>query len=342
MATKKWVSYDRLLYFWEKIKTYFTKQSDFDALEERVDGIASTGGEPNIITSIKVNGTAQTIINKAVDISVPTNNNQLTNGAGYQTASDVSTAIGTAIENKADKADSLSEYGITDAYTKTEVDTMVGAKANIASPTFTGTPKAPTATAGTNTTQVATTAFVNTAVTNGISGKADSATTLSGYGITDAYTKSEVDSAIEALDTGVTSVNGNTGAVTITAASIGALTEHQDITGKADKATTLSGYGITNAYTKTEVDTAISNSISSVYKIKGSVDTYETLPSSGLTVGDVYNVIAAYGDYPAGTNWVYTENGWDALGGSIDLSGYVLSSDLVEITNAEIDTIVAS
>ena len=33
-------------------------------------------------------------------------------------------------------------------------------KANIASPTFTGTPSAPTATTGTNTTQVATTAFV--------------------------------------------------------------------------------------------------------------------------------------------------------------------------------------
>ena len=40
----------------------------------------------------------------------------------------------------------------------TQVD--VSTKANIASPTFTGTPSAPTASAGTNTTQVATTAFV--------------------------------------------------------------------------------------------------------------------------------------------------------------------------------------
>ena len=39
-------------------------------------------------------------------------------------------------------------------------------KANIASPTFTGTPSAPTASAGTNTTQLATTAFVTTAVAN--------------------------------------------------------------------------------------------------------------------------------------------------------------------------------
>ena len=41
-------------------------------------------------------------------------------------------------------------------------------KADIASPTLTGTPKAPTASAGTNTTQIATTEFVQTAVSNGI------------------------------------------------------------------------------------------------------------------------------------------------------------------------------
>ena len=40
----------------------------------------------------------------------------------------------------------------------------LSAKANLASPTFTGTPKAPTAAKGTNTTQIATTAFVMTAI----------------------------------------------------------------------------------------------------------------------------------------------------------------------------------
>lgn len=43
--------------------------------------------------------------------------------------------------------------------------------------------------------------------------------------------------------------------------SKGYLTEHQDISGKADKATTLSGYGISDAYTKSEVDAAISSAI---------------------------------------------------------------------------------
>lgn len=45
-----------------------------------------------------------------------------------------------------------------------DIETQLGAKAPLASPTLTGTPKAPTASEGTNTTQIATTAFVASAV----------------------------------------------------------------------------------------------------------------------------------------------------------------------------------
>lgn len=48
----------------------------------------------------------------------------------------------------------------------TNLANALNLKANLASPTFTGTPKAPTATAGTNNTQIATTAFVNNAIAN--------------------------------------------------------------------------------------------------------------------------------------------------------------------------------
>lgn len=51
--------------------------------------------------------------------------------------------------------------GITESQV-TNLTTDLAAKAPLASPTFTGTPAAPTATAGTNTTQLATTAFVAT------------------------------------------------------------------------------------------------------------------------------------------------------------------------------------
>lgn len=46
-----------------------------------------SGYQANVIETVKVNGTSLTPSSKAVDITVPTNNNQLTNGAGYITSS---------------------------------------------------------------------------------------------------------------------------------------------------------------------------------------------------------------------------------------------------------------
>ena len=55
---------------------------------------------------------------------------------------------------------------------QTNVEAAIAGKANLSSPTFTGTPKAPTALAGTNTTQVATCAFVHTEVASAMTGAA--------------------------------------------------------------------------------------------------------------------------------------------------------------------------
>ena len=61
------------------------------ATESYVD---TNGGKIDVI---KINGTAQTIVNKEVDIAIPTAVSDLSNDSGYQTASDVATAINTAI-----------------------------------------------------------------------------------------------------------------------------------------------------------------------------------------------------------------------------------------------------
>ena len=54
--------------------------------------------------------------------------------------------------------------GGTDLVRKSQVDALLAGKAPLASPGFTGVPTAPTAPANTNSTQIATTAFVNTAI----------------------------------------------------------------------------------------------------------------------------------------------------------------------------------
>lgn len=87
------------------------------------------------------------------------------------------------------------------------------------------------------------------------------------------------------------------------------------INGKADAATSISGYGITDAYTKTEVDNAIAESAASVCKPGGSLTAAQIV--SGLLVagnlGKVYNITedftttadfveGAGKNLPAGTN----------------------------------------
>ena len=59
-----------------------------------------------------------------------------------------------------------------------DADTAIALKANIASPTFTGTPAAPTASASTNTTQLATTAYVEAAIAALIDGAPGALNTL--------------------------------------------------------------------------------------------------------------------------------------------------------------------
>ena len=63
------------------------------------------------------------------------------------------------------KGSSSAAIATTDTLNKA-IGKLEKGKAALASPTFTGTPKAPTAAAGTNTTQISTTAFVTTAVDN--------------------------------------------------------------------------------------------------------------------------------------------------------------------------------
>ena len=89
------------------------------------------------------------------------------------------------------------------------------------------------------------------------------------------------------------------------------------IDGKATKATTLAGYGITDAYTKSEVD----GKLVSVFTYKGSVATVGDLPS-GAKVGDVYNVQADENEY------VWDGEEWNNLGGIGDLSNYYTKSDV--------------
>ena len=73
-------------------------------------------------------------------------------------------------------------------------------------------------------------------------------------------------------------------------------------------------------------DVALKSDLTSVYRYKGSVANYASLPAADNVVGDVWNVEAT------GMNYAWDGEKWDPLGETITIES---------ITNAEIDTIVA-
>lgn len=83
---------------------------------------------------------------------------------------------------------------------------------------------------------------------------------------------------------------------------------------KADKATT---------YTKTETNAQIAAKVTGLYKPKGSKPTYADLPTAGNEVGDVWNIESDGKNY-AWVGGTAGENGdgWDSLGGTVDLADY--------------------
>lgn len=87
---------------------------------------------------------------------------------------------------------------------------------------------------------------------------------------------------------------------------------------------------------------ALKSDVSSALKYKGSKNTYAELSVSENVVGDVWNIVQADPSHnvKAGDNVAWNGTDWDVLSGTVDLSGYVQNSDLVEITTEEIDDII--
>lgn len=212
----------------------------------------------------------------------------------------------------------ISEYGITDAYTKTEVNSELAKKSDVHNhPYLSNTVKyAGSSSAG----GAATSANkVNKAVTFKATGGATAGSTFDG-----------------------------SAAVTVSYATVGAAPAshtHDDRYFTEDEVTAelakKSNTGHTHDdryYTETEVDNKIAAAVSSALKYKGTKATTGELPTSGNATGDVWNITnaCAAGDslpkVNAGDNVAWNGTSWDVLAGTVDLSNYYNKSEV----NAEL------
>jgi len=92
--------------------------------------------------------------------------------------------------------------------------------------------------------------------------------------------------------------------------------------------TTIANYGITDAYTKTEIDGKLTSSM----HFKGTVANYEALSNiTNPSVGDMYNAL------DTGSNYAYDGTNWDKLSENIDLSNYVTTDGIEAIVGAIVE-----
>jgi hypothetical protein len=128
----------------------------------------ATGTAPLVVTSttpvanLSIGGNAATVTTNANLTGVVTSTGNATAIADGALSIAKTNGLQTAIDGKV--ADAINDATTTVAPSQNAVFDALALKANLASPTFTGTPVAPTAAAGTNTTQVATTEFVTGAI----------------------------------------------------------------------------------------------------------------------------------------------------------------------------------
>lgn len=143
-----------------------------DATNDKITIATSAEVNQNAFTKVKVGSTTVEADSKTDTIELVAGSNvTLTPDAANDKVTIAATNTTYDAATATPVMDGTAAVGTSKKYAREDhVHPKDTSKANLASPTFTGTPKAPTAAAGTKTTQIATTAFVDTAITNALAG----------------------------------------------------------------------------------------------------------------------------------------------------------------------------
>ena len=335
----------------------------------KLNGI-DTGAEVNVIETVKVNGTAQTVSGKAVDITVPTKTSSLTNDSGYITSDDVpvtsvngatgdvETTRGVGIQFDSTAALAEGTTGISDmpaaeivqayahhfaihAYVsgagKGEIAALPLSKRNYDTNvvTFAGTYYDEDED-GTYFMEISVNGYVatltsyfkvadETAVGDKLDNKVDK---VSGKGLsTNDYTTAEK-TKLSGIATGaqvnvIESIKVNGTAQTISSKAV-----NITVPTKVSQLTNDSSYA-----TQTYVDEAIGGITGMSYSV------VSTLPSTGKA-GVIYLVPKTAETKDIYNEYIWVNNAFELIGTTApDLSGYVKTTDLVELTNTEVQAI---
>ena len=335
----------------------------------KLNGI-DTGAEVNVIETVKVNGTAQTVSGKAVDITVPTKTSSLTNDSGYITSDDVpvtsvngdtgdiettrtasiqfnstaalaegTTGISdmTAAEIVQDYAHHFAIHAYVSGAGKGEIAALPLSKRNYGTNvvTFAGTYYDEDEDCtyfmeiSVNGTVATVTSYFKVADETAVGDKLDNKVDkVSGKGLsTNDYTTAEK-TKLSGIATGaqvnvIESIKVNGTAQTISSKAV-----NITVPTKVSQLTNDSSYA-----TQTYVDEAIGGITGMSYSV------VSTLPSTGKA-GVIYLVPKTAETKDIYNEYIWVNNAFELIGTTApDLSGYVKTTDLVELTNTEVQAI---
>lgn len=338
----KYLNYDGVAYLWEKIKNALSGKvdketgkglstNDFTTAEKtKLSGIA-TGAQVNVLEGVQVNGTSVTPTNKIANIAVPTKTSDLTNNSGFITSDDI--PEGAAATTTTPKMDGTAAVGTEVTFARgdhvhpsdtTKVDKVTGK--GLSTNDFT------------------------TALKNKLDGIASGAevNVQSDWNVTsstsDAFIKNKPSIPTKTSD----------------------LTNDSNFVSDADYVHTDNNFttaeknklsGIAAGANKTTVDSSMSASSTNPVQnkiVKQYIDdaiggitgidfqVVTSLPATGVK-GTIYLVSNSGSGTNSYDEYIYVSDKWEKIGTTdVDLSGYMLKTDMVAITNAEIDTITAA
>lgn len=326
-----YLNYDGLSYFWEKLKAYFVPQtlSTRDGSKVLITNSSKTVTESNVSSTelgylSGITSNIQTQLNgKASSSSIPTKVSDLSNDSNFITASgapvqSVNGLEGTVVLN-ASEIPYSSDSDTTSIYNKIETLVTAGGEPNVLEKVKVNNSELTITNKAVNLTVVSGT-------NNGTIAVNGSDVSVKGLGSA-AYTASTAYDA-----SGAASAVLGTNADASTAKTVyGAIALANT---KADQSTT---------YTKTEVDSAIAAAQTGAATYKGTAAQESAISSTSYKAGWYWVVSTAgnfFGEACEVGDMIFANS--DKNGSASNSDFDIIQSNIVAITNGEIDTIVAS
>lgn len=356
MAEKKYLGTTSLALLWEKIKNRLNLKvdkvdgkglstNDYTSDEKtKLAGVAS-GAQVNVLEGIQKNGATVTITNKIANITVPTTTSQLTNDSGFITTSDI--PEGAAASTTTPLMDGTATVGTELAFARGDhrhpTDTSRASASDVT--TLTGRVddlEDAVGSGGSIDTRIADAIDELDSSISAETNKAIASVTLTNGKIT-ASTKVDVPQATST----VPAMDGTAAVGTATTWAKGDHVHPTDttraplaspaFTGTPTAPTATAGSNTTQVATTAFVTSAISTAVGDITGFEFEV--VQSLPATG-EAGIIYLVAHSHETGDVYDEYIWIGSSYEKIGTTdIDLSGYQLSADLIEITSTDIDTI---